>query len=422
MERVSVEQFRASAVDRTPPVRDTEWVPLGEAIGRVASEAVPVRIPLPSFRRAAVDGWAIRAADREQPLRVVGKITAGHPESRPLGPGEAYEITTGAPVPDGADAVALVEESERVGDVVHIREAVVPGSHVSPVGEDFRPGQILVAPDAVLNTVAIAALASQGIERVAVWRRPRVAIVSTGDELTPLGQALGPGRVYDVNGAALEAMVRAAGGLPERRGVWPDRYEAVREGLRTLREDPNWDVLITSGGTGASVPLFQGHDVRALHDLIPAVLQEVGELVHHGIRMVPGRPTALGLLGGRPVFCLPGWPYAVLIHFELMVLPALARAAHLPAPRRPVVHARLRQAVSGTPGFTRIIQVRLESGPDGLMATPLLPPPPPSASRMMTQMLEAEGYIVIEDDRHVVEGAEIAVHLDPIRFRGGRPT
>jgi molybdopterin molybdotransferase len=419
MERVSVQQFRASGLQHTQPVTEGEWVLLPDSLGRVAADEIRVTTPLPPFVRSAVDGFALRAAERDLPLRVMGKITAGHPAPVPLEPGAAYEITTGAPVPEGADAVALVEESERDGERVRIREAVEPGSHISPVGEDFRVGQVLVGRDRVLNAVAVAALASQGIERVRVWRRPRVAIVSTGDELTRLGAELGPGRVYDVNGTALEAMVRAAGAVPIRVGAWPDRYEAVRDGLAALEQDPGWDILITSGGTGASVPLFQGHDVRRLHDLIPAVVQERGQLIHHGVRMVPGRPTALGLLGSRPVFQLPGWPYAVLIHFELMVLPALRRAAHLPCVSRPTVAARLADDLAGTPGFTRVIQVELTGEGEDLVAVPLLPPPPPSASRLMTQMLTAHGYVVLEDGARWSRNARVMVHVDPLRWPEG---
>ncbi|MCL8209118.1 MAG: molybdopterin molybdotransferase MoeA [Actinomycetia bacterium] len=420
MERVSVEEFRTSGLGVVRPVADTERVPLAEAVGRVAAEDVVASVPLPSFRRSAVDGYALRAADAAQALRVVGKITAGHPAPRALKPGEAYAITTGAPVPDGADAVTLVEETEQTGDWVRTRERVEPGLHVSPVGEDFRLGQPLVRRDRVLTSVDVAALASQGRETVAVWRRPRVAIVSTGDELRPLGTTLGPGEVYDVNGAALEAMVRAAGCEPIRLGTWPDRYEVVREGMAAAAARTDWDVMVTSGGTGASVPLFQGVDVKTLHDLVPAVLAEVGRLIHHGVRMIPGRPTALGLLDDRPVFALPGWPYAVLIHFEIMVLPALRRMAHLPPARRPALPARLAAPVSGTEGFTRIIQVRLDQeSAGGLTAEPLLPPPPPSASRVMTQMLEADGYIVLEGPVRWEKGQPVTVWVDPARMREG---
>jgi molybdenum cofactor synthesis domain-containing protein len=418
MQRVSVDEFRTTALHIVRPVAETEAVPLGEALGRVAAEDIAAVVPLPPFRRSAVDGYALRAGDAAEALRVVGKITAGHPATRPLGPHEAYEITTGAPVPEGADAVTLVEETERSGDWVRTRERLEAGLHVSPVGEDFHQGQVLVSRDRVLTSVEIAALASQGFTTVRVWRRPRVAIVSTGDELRPLGASLGPGQVYDVNGTALEAMVRAAGCEPLRLGVWPDRYDVVRDNMAAVAGRSDWDVLVTSGGTGASVPLFQGIDVKTLHDLVPAVLAELGRLIHHGVRMVPGRPTALGLLNERPVFALPGWPYAVLIHFEVMVLPALRRLAHLPPARRLAVSARLAAPVAGTADFTRIIQVRLspeETG--GLLAEPLLPPPPPSASRIMTQMLEADGYIVVEGRTTWEKGQPVTVWVDPARMR-----
>jgi molybdenum cofactor synthesis domain-containing protein len=418
VERVSVAEFRASGLSVIQPVAESEWVRLADAVGRVSASDVVARIPLPPFDRSAVDGFAVRAADGQADRVVVGRVTAGHPAERPLGPGEAYEITTGAPLPPGADAVVLIEESVRDGNRVRLNEHVVAGLHVSPVGEDIRIGQRLLARDAVVNAAAVAALASQGFDRVAVWRRPRVAIVSTGDELTALGDPLRPGQVYDVNGATLEAMVTAAGGDPIRFGVLEDRYEAVRAGLEAAMARPDWDVLVTSGGTGASVPLFQGVDVRTLHDLIPAVVAELGTLIHHGIRMIPGRPTALGRLGGRPIFMLPGWPYAVLIHFELLVAPAIRRAAHRPPQGRPRLRAVLTEPLQGTPGFTRIIQVALEprTGAPGWTARPLLPPPPPSASRVLTQMLDATGYVVVDESVRLVPGDPVDVFVDPTRW------
>jgi molybdenum cofactor synthesis domain-containing protein len=414
-ERVSVEQYRATALGLVNPVSEEEWVSLADSVGRVASRDVVAEVPLPPFLRSAVDGFAMRAAERGQRLRVTGRVTAGHPLERAVATGEAYEITTGAPVPPGADCVALVEESTREGQWVTVAEAVVPGSHISPEGEDFRRGQALLRQNDVVTGVRVAALASQGHQQVAVWRRPRVAILSTGDELTPLGQSLAAGHVYDVNGSALEAMVRAAGALPIRLGVLRDQLDAVRAGLRAAAARDDWDVLITSGGTGASVPLFQGHDVGTLTDLVPAVVEELGQLFHHGIRMVPGRPTALGLLDQRPVFALPGWPYAVLIHFELMVLPALRKLAHLPPARRWPVKAQLTAPVEASPGFTRVIQARLV-GQGPRRAEPLLPPPPPSASRVMTQMLDADGYIMVEDGARLAAGDTVTVWVEPLRL------
>jgi molybdenum cofactor synthesis domain-containing protein len=415
MQRVSVEEFRRSGLSETRLVADSLSVPLGEAIGRISSREVKSHLPLPWFRRSAVDGYALRHVDRDRALTVVAKVTAGRPTSREVGPGEAVEITTGAPMPEGADAVALVEMSERSGDVVRVHEAVAAGSHVSPVGEDFGVGQVLLAADAPITPIVVASLASQGYETVEVWRRPRVAILSTGDELVPLGATLNPGQVYDVNGAILEAMVREAGGDPVRVGTVADRYEDVRERLQALMADPGWDMLVSSGGTGASIPVFQGRDIRTLHDLIPGVAGELGTLIHHGIRMSPGRPTALVRLGERPLFALPGWPYAVLVHFQMLVEPAVRQAAHLPPRVRRPVQGKLQAPIPAMPDFTWVIQVRLErqaSGPPSVV--PLLPPPPPSASRVMTQMLSADGIIIVEANEPLEPGTEVTVWTDPL--------
>ncbi len=408
--RLSLAEFQAAGLANVSPIEAVESVALADAVGRVAAESVRAHLPLPTFRRSAVDGYALRAADRDRPLALVGKATAGHPPETTLGPGEAMMVTTGAMVPEGADCVALVERSAVSGSMVRVQEPVAPGQHISPIGEDFQRGQELVAVGRRLEPVDIAAAASQGRQNISVWRRPRVAVVSTGDELVPLGQDLGPAQVYDVNGTVLMAMVRAAGAEPVWLGRLEDRYSVVRSGLEQARDRADWDVLVSSGGTGASIPVFQEMPVEELHDLMPAVLGEVGQLLAHGIRMTPGRPTALGRLGGRPVFLLPGWPYAVLVHFEMVVAPALAKMAHRPPPVRRRVMARAAAGLAPSGELTRIIQVELVPDEFGqLMAHLLLPPPPPSASRVMTQMLRADGFVVVDRHQQLAAGEEVAV-------------
>ena len=408
--RLSLAEFQAAGLANVSPLEGAESTPLAEAVGRVAAECVRARIPLPAFRRSAVDGYALRAADRGGPLRVVGKATAGHPPDREVGPGEAMMVTTGAMVPAGADAVALVERSVAQDGVVRVEEPVGPGQHISPIGEDFQSGQVLVDLGRVLEPVDVAALASQGLEYIQVWRRPRVGVVSTGDELVPLGRALSAAQVYDVNGTVLMAMVRAAGAEPVWLGQLEDRYSVVRAGLEQARNRSDWDVLVSSGGTGASIPVFQEMPVEELHDLMPAVLGEVGELLAQGIRMTPGRPTALGRLGGRPAFLLPGWPYAVLVHFEMVVAPALAKMAHRPPPQRRRVVVRMAESLAPSFDLTRIIQAELVADETGeLVARLLMPPPPPSASRIMTQMLKADGFVVVERGERLEAGEEATV-------------
>lgn len=408
--RLSLAEFQAAGLSNVSPIEAVESVALADAVGRVAAESVRAHLPLPAFRRSAVDGYALSAADRDRPLELVGKATAGHPPGRPIGRGEAMMVTTGAMVPEGADCVALVERSVVSDGRVRVEEPVAPGHHISPIGEDFQAGQELLAAGRLLEPVDIAAAASQGLQNISVYRRPRVGILSTGDELVPLGQALGPAQVYDVNGTVLMAMVRAAGAEPVWLGRLEDRYPVVRGGLEQARDREDWDILVSSGGTGASIPVFEEMPVEELHDLMPAVLGEVGQLLAHGIRMTPGRPTALGRLGGRPVFLLPGWPYAVLVHFEMVVAPALAKMAHRPPAGRRRIMARAAEDLAASAELTRIIQVELvPEGQGGLLARLLLPPPPPSASRVMTQMLKADGFLVVERHQQFAAGEEVAV-------------
>jgi molybdopterin molybdotransferase len=294
-----------------------ETVSLAAAAGRVLAEDVAAPWDLPQWDNSAMDGYAVRSADladdgAPEGLAVTGYLPAGVAATVALGPGTAIRIMTGAPLPPGADAIVPIEDAdERDGRVVAVRRPV-PGDHVRRRAGDVRAGDVVMRAGIVLGPSEVSLLASLSLDVVAVGRRPRVAILSTGDELLAVGRPLEPGRIYDSNGPGLAAAVRRAGAEPVVLPVAPDEREPLRAGLEDgLRED----ALITTAGVSVGD-----------RDLVRECLRGLGvREVFARIDIQPGRPTTFGVSGSHPVFALPGNPVAALLTFELLARPALRR-------------------------------------------------------------------------------------------------
>jgi molybdopterin molybdotransferase len=291
-------------------VTASEWLPLDRCVGRVlTSHAVTAATDVPPFANSSMDGFALRAADAPGKLRLAGEVAAGSGTTEPLKPGSAVRIMTGAPLPPGADTVVPLEEAVEGKGWVRV-PASPAGTYVRAAGLDTRAGDRVDLPAEPLTPAAIAVLGSLGIGEVEVRRRPRVAIMSTGDELVPPGQALGPGRIHDANSAALAAAVAEAGGEAVILPIGADDPAAI-EGL------VRWgtavaDVLVGSGGVSVG-----------RRDYLREVIERLGSLEFWRIRVQPGKPLAYGLLDGHPVFGLPGNPVSALVTFELFVRPLL---------------------------------------------------------------------------------------------------
>lgn len=316
-------------------------VQLHQALGRILAETIQAGEALPPFPASVKDGYAVVAADGPGRYPIVGEVTAGHPPDFEVTPGTVAYITTGAPLPRGADAVVMVEETEKAGiengvPQVHIQTQVSAGDDVRPVGVDVAVGQDVLAAGDRLGPAEIGLLATVGVTRVSVRLRPRVAVLSTGDELVEPDQTPGPGRIRDSNRSMLLAAVQASGAEPLDLGIAGDSQTELAERVEAGLVQA--DVLLTSGGVSMG-------DL----DLIKPLLEHAGR-VHFGrIRMKPGKPLTFATAEvndrRRLIFGLPGNPVSSLVTFYLMVVPALRKLAGWPQPRLRRVQARLVQSL-----------------------------------------------------------------------------
>jgi len=383
---------------------DSEVVPLAEGRGRVLAEEVRACRDYPPFPRSAMDGYAVRSEDHAQPspqgisLKVTGLTGPGVASAARISEGEAIRILTGGPLPAGADAVVPQEMVETVPGGVRLRLALKPGDYVIPAGSEAREGQSLMKPGLVLDALELTVLADLGHPEVRVRRRPRVAILATGDELAAAGESGSPHSVFSSNLQLLLHLVRAAGGEPVSLEAVRDRTDLLGAALRRGLEA---EVVVTTGGTG-----------RGDRDLVAAAVADVGgELLFRGVAMSPGKQALCARVGQTLVFGLPGRTPAAHIAFLQLVRPALLAMLGLPRVYSPEVAARLAQPLRVQADLTSFIRSRLSLGGDG----PEVSPMGAAARGLMAQMLAANSLVVIPPGREQVEAGEW-VRVQPLNL------
>jgi molybdopterin molybdotransferase len=394
---ISLDAARA-ILDRTGSRIDRiETIPLQDAGGRVLACDAVAGGDVPPFARAGMDGYAVRARDtqgasRERPriLTKVGTLYTGQVSSTAVDEGQCIEISTGAPLPDGADAVVMVEETDSDGaDTVRIFAPVAPQQNVGRRGADIQAGQVVVSANETLNSSRIGALAAVGRSHVDVYERPRVAILSTGNEVVEPGTTLGPGQIYDINRFTLSTVVSENGGIPVPYPPAPDSLDAL---VATLDKSLACDIVVFSGGSSVGE-----------RDLIRDAIAAKGRLLFHGVAVKPGKPTGLGIVNGKPVFAMPGYPTSCLSNAHMLLVPMLRRMARLAASVRKTLTLRLAQRIASAAGRHQFYTVRI----DNETAVPAF-----KASGDITSMSQADGYIEIPADVDVVEaGTMVEVTL-----------
>ncbi|MEA2661708.1 MAG: molybdopterin molybdotransferase [Chloroflexota bacterium] len=371
-----------------------ERLALLDTLGATLAVDIVADRDVPPFRNSAMDGYAVRGADvttAPVTLRVAGDIAAGATPTGAVRAGEAMRIMTGAPMPDGADTVVRVEDTDNRADRVTVTVPTKPGTSVRAAGEDLKRGETILRRGTVLRAAEVGVLATLGHTVVTVVRRPTVAVLSTGDELAELDEDLGPGQIRDANRYSLASAVRTVGASPLPIGIVRDTAADLRRALRAAAEQA--DVIVTSGGVSVGD-----------HDHVKPVVDELGSMDFWSIAIRPGRPLAFGEIAGKPIFGLPGNPVSALLGFELFVRPALLKMAGRTLLHRPRVTATLDDTLDTPPGlrfFARGIY-------DPLTAT--VRTTGPQGSGILRSMALANSFIEVpETVQHLDRGAAVTV-------------
>jgi putative molybdopterin biosynthesis protein len=375
-------------LDRSP--LPGERVTLHAALGRVLADDVAAPIDVPPFDRANVDGFALRAADTAGAADGAPKqialnaevIACGHAPKVEVRPSTATTIATGGMVPRGADAVVMIEHTELIESVpaIELRRTVMPGQFISYAGSDIARGETLMRESQVIGSREIGMLAACGLAEIDVVQRPKVAVLSTGDELVALGDTLRPGGVYDSNGAILHAAIAEAGGKPIAYGAFPDDITALHHAVR--RALAECDMVVLSGGTS-----------KGAGDLSHRVVSQLGKpgILVHGVALKPGKPLCLAVADGKPIAVLPGFPTSAIFTFHTFVAPVIRARAGRPPEATQTVEARVPMRIASEMGRKEFVLVSLVSGEDGAVAFPSA-----KGSGAVTSFSQADGFIEID--------------------------
>lgn len=395
---LSVGEARARVLAAVAPV-GTEEVLVGDALGRVLAQELSAPHALPRFDNSAMDGYAVVGADfagtSPVELEVVGEVRAGDPIEIEVLPGRAVRIMTGAPIPPGADAIVPVEDTEESNGRVRVSSSPEPGAHIRPAGDDVARGQVIAGPGTSIGPGEMALMASLGLSPVVVARRPKVAIVVTGDELVAPEEVPGPGQIRDSNSIALAALVRAAGGEPIVHRSVPDGLAETRAAFSAAADGA--DLVISSGGVS-----------MGRYDFVRDVIGELGRIDLWRVAMQPGKPVVLGAIREVPFLGLPGNPVSIHIGFEQFVRPALRKMQGLANVLRPTVRAFLSEPLDKRPGRLHFVRVSLERDDRGWIATPT----GPQGSHIQSSLLNCHGVARFDLDRsHLDAGAEVTVEV-----------
>ncbi|QCJ46271.1 gephyrin-like molybdotransferase Glp [Haloprofundus sp. MHR1] len=400
-DRTRVADARERLLAAVSPHERTERLALEAADGRALAETVTAARDVPGYDRAAMDGYAVRAEDTfgasgrsPSVLRLAeGAENADERDTVPqVNPGEAVRVHTGSELPDGADAVVMVEQTERVGDEVEVFDALAEGENVGDADEDVAEGQSLYDTGHRLRPSDLGLLKSVGVREVETYERPRVAVIPTGEELVQRDPE--PGQVVETNGLTVSKLVERWGGDASYRDVVTDDEAALREAVESNLDH---DVVVTTGGSSVGE-----------RDLTYEVVDDLGEVFVHGVALKPGHPVALGEVAETPIVMLPGYPVACVINAVQFLRPALKRAGHLPDDPFPTREATLARKVPSEPGVRTFARVRTETRDDGegLEATPTRA----SGSGILSSVALADGWVVVPEEREGLEaGATVAV-------------
>ncbi len=385
------------------PVIETEVLPIASCEGRIVAQDVNADTDVPHYRRAAMDGFAVRSSDTmgagvNSPviLRLAQVVENG----------TCVRVHTGSPVQTSSDAVVMLEDTVIHDDIVEVFSQIHPFKNIGEIGEDISKGELIISEGRVLRPCDIAVLASLGIENISVFRRPMVAIIPTGEELVPRGKRKpAEGEVYETNGLMTSLYIRKWGGIPKLLEIVTDDPEKIKKAIQSAS---NADMIIISGGTSVGK-----------RDYVPAVVESLGTLVAHGIGISPGKPTAIGFVNMKPVICMPGYPVAGMVALYFFARPAFRKLAHIPDEPDKVVRAVLSEKIPGRTGYKTFARVKLEKG-TRYQITPYFDtetiqkaiPLATSGAGILSSVSKADGFVIIpENVEGKSKGEDVEVEL-----------
>ena len=386
------------------PVVRSKRIAVTDALNRVLAENLVAPQDLPSFARSTVDGYAVAARDTYGAsagmpayFDVAGEVPMGRAATISLDEGRCALVHTGGMIPADADAVVMVEHTQRIGDAqIEVFRPVAVGQNVIQIGEDVRRGEPVLSAGHLIRPQDIGGLLALGITQIDVAAQPRVAILSQGDEVVPPGQEPAAGQIRDINSYTLAALAYQAGGAPIMYPIVPDRLEALQTAAAAALAET--DLLVMSAGSSVS-----------FRDMTAQVIQGLGEpgILVHGVSVKPGKPTILALCGGKPVFGLPGNPVSAMVIFDLFVAPTIRLMLGAPPPEKTTVRARLARNIASTTGREDFVQVRLEDRAGEPWAVPVF-----GKSNLIYTLIRSEGVLHIPlDSNGIAQGEWVTVGL-----------
>lgn len=378
------------------PIESVETVPIEKAHDRLLAKDLIADTSVPPFRRAAMDGYAVKAKEtfnasisEPKQLKLVDVIHAGESTDRILKTKECIQVATGSPLPKNADAVVMVEYTSFQGGVVNILRPVYPGSNISPKGEDIEKGTTVLMKGDLLIPAKIGVLAALGYTHIEVYSKPQVVVISTGSEIQRVGSELKAGQIFDVNAYTISAILKENGAIPVQHPPVKDNHEELKS---VIADSLDYEMVVLSGGSSVGE-----------RDLLAHVVEEMGEILFHGVQVKPGKPTLFGVIDETPIFGMPGYPTSCLSNSYLFLKPAVRLIARLPPHEMRRVKARLSQRIVSTSGRMQFLTVKVSEG----VAHPVF-----KTSGAITSMSNANGYLVLPVNLDVVEaGQEVTVFL-----------
>ncbi|MCZ7392643.1 MAG: molybdopterin molybdotransferase MoeA [Candidatus Methanoperedens sp.] len=368
--RINADEARGLFLNAFQPLSYTEILPIEDCDSRIIAEDIIASVNVPNYRRAAMDGFAVSASD------TMG-AGAGSPVILELGKriekGACVQVHTGSPMPEGADAVVLIEDTVLHGGKVEVFTQIHPFKNMGDIGEDIQKGEIVLKEGHRLRPCDIAVLASLGIKNIAVFRKPLVAVIPTGEELVPRGMETKEGEVYETNGLMASLYVMKWGGNAKLLDIVTDDPEKIKEAVMNALYA---DMILISGGTSVGK-----------RDYVPEVIGSSGNLLVHGVGISPGKPTALGMIKGKPVVCMPGYPVAGMVALYFFARAALRKLGHIPDEQDRTVRAVLSEKIPGRIGYKTFARVKLSNGKADPLAT--------SGAGILSSVSKADGFVII---------------------------